>query len=368
MRLKNSSVAERGARVALPVFVGALLVIVHAALGGCGGGDQIAPAVAQFASGAAALEVPNVAADPESSAFIRVLELIGDEEFRGTFAEGESVRRAVTLRNLGAEAVTLSVPAKSCGCVKSDLATTLLPPGQATLLSLETPASVAQFGSDEVAHWVEVVALNASSPEPIDHIRVPIRFRSSRDWHALPGSLDAIVRVGESIEVEAFVGSISGTEIEEFRVGSCSIRGMTAHAERAGPSLWRVILCGRIAEMGTHEGYLEVEPMYRKGERFNFPVRLRVKSAACSEPAGIVLNGASAREFCLSKLPTRCAPDALSASIVPPNNAITLAPIPGRGTAFKVRAAALDADYGGAIEVRDGEGVLVAQIPLAVFR
>jgi hypothetical protein len=35
---------------------------------------------------------------------------------------------------------------------------------------------------------------------------------------------------------------------------------------------------------------------------------------------------------------------------------------------FEVRTTALDADYGGAVEVRDNNGVLVARVPLAVFR
>lgn len=320
-------------------------------LGACGGQGQ-----------------PNATMPAEADAR-RVLQISGDDEFRGTFAEGEGVRRVVTVRNRGSETVTLAIPAKSCACVKSELGSGTLAPGQSTTLSLEAPASIAQFGGDEVTHWVAVTATVPSSPDPVDLARLPMRFRSARDWRAVPGSLEAIVPVGEPIALEAFVHSASGLEIEDFRVGSCTVGGLEGRAERIAPSLWRVVMSGRLDSVGLHEGYLEVEPLYRKGQRFSFPVTLRTEAAARCEPAGVVIEGTAATEFRVTDLPETRRGTPLRALVSPPNDRITISSVEGAPSAvFEIRASGLEADYGGAVEVRDNNGVLVARVPLAVFR
>ncbi len=152
--------------------------------------------------------------------------------------------------------------------------------GGSTTVSLEAPASVAQFGGDEVTHWVAFTATDPSSPEPVELVKLPLRFRSARDWRAVPGTLEAIVPVGEPFELEAFAHSASGLEIRDFRVGSSTIAGIAGRAERIGPSLWRVALSGTLDRVGLHEGYLEVEPLSRKGQRFSFPLALRAADGA----------------------------------------------------------------------------------------
>ena len=211
--------------------------------------------------------------------------------------------------------------------------------------------------------------MGPSSSEPVDLARLPLRFRSARDWRAVPGTFEAIASVGEPFEIEAFVHSASGLAIEDFRVGSCTIAGVKGRAERIGPSLWRVVMSGRLDSVGLHEGYLEVEPLYRKGQRFSFPVTLRTEAAARCEPAGVVIEGTAATEFRVADLPATRRGAPLHAVVSPPNDRITISAVEGaQSTVFEIRTTALDADYGGAVEVRDNNGVLVARVPLAVFR
>jgi hypothetical protein len=351
MRSMKNRCAVRHARGAMSDCLCALFSVAGLILAGCRErGQPAAPVVA-------------------AEAAAPLLEITGDDEFRGTFAEGEGVRRAVTVRNRGSEAVTLAIPAKSCACVKTELASGTLAPGESTTLSFEAPASIAQFGGDEVTHWVALVAMGPSSSEPVDLARIPLRFRSARDWRAVPGTLEAIASVGESFEIEAFVHSASGLAIEDFRVGSCTIEGVEGRAERIGPSLWRVVMSGRLDSVGLHEGYLEVEPLYRKGQRFSFPVTLRTEAAARCEPAGVVIEGTAATEFRVADLPETRRGAPLHAVVSPPNDRITISAAEGaQSTVFEIRTTALDADYGGAVEVRDNNGVLVARVPLAVFR
>ena len=353
MRSMKNRCAVRHARGAMSDCLCALFSVAGLILAGCG--ERAQPAAT----------APTVASEAAAS----VLEITGDDEFRGTFAEGEGVRRVVTVRNRGSEAVTLAIPAKSCACVKSELAKDTLAPGESTTLSFEAPASIAQFGGDEVTHWVALAAMGPSSSEPVDLARLPLRFRSARDWRAVPGTLEAIASVGESFEIEAFVHSASGLAIEDFRVGSCTIAGVEGRADRIGPSLWRVVMSGRLDSVGLHEGYLEVEPLYRKGQRFSFPVTLRTEAAARCEPAGVVIEGTAATEFRVAALPETRRGAPLHAVVSPPNDRITISAVEGaQSTVFEIRTTALDADYGGAVEVRDNNGVLVARVPLAVFR
>ena len=353
MRSMKNRCAVRHARGAVSDCLCALFSVAGLILGGCGERGQPAATAPTVASEAAA----------------PVLEITGDDEFRGTFAEGEGVRRVVTVRNRGSEAVTLAIPAKSCACVKSELAKDTLAPGESTTLSFEAPASIAQFGGDEVTHWVALAAMGPSSSEPVDLARLPLRFRSARDWRAVPGTLEAIASIGEPFEIEAFVHSASGLAIEDFRVGACTIAGVEGRAERIGPSLWRVVMSGRLDSVGLHEGYLEVEPLYRKGQRFSFPVTLRTEAAVRCEPAGVVIEGTAATEFRVADLPETRRGAPLHAVVSPPNDRITISAVEGaQSTVFEIRTTALDADYGGAVEVRDNDGVLVARVPLAVFR
>jgi hypothetical protein len=353
MRSMKNRCAVRHARGAISARLCILLAAAGPALAGCG--ERAQPAAT----------APAVASETAAP----LLEITGDDEFRGTFAEGEGVRRVVTVRNRGSEAVTLAIPAKSCACVKSELAKDTLAPGESTTLSFEAPASIAQFGGDEVTHWVALAAMGPSSSEPVDLARIPLRFRSARDWRAVPGTLEAIASVGNPFEIEAFIHSASGLEIEDFRVGSCTIAGVEGRAERIGPSLWRVVMSGRLDSVGLHEGYLEVEPLYRKGQRFSFPVTLRTEAAARCEPAGVVIEGTAATEFRVLDLPETRRGAPLHAVVSPPNDRIMISPVDGAQRAvFEIRASGLEADYGGAVEVRDDNGALVARVPLAVFR
>lgn len=294
------------------------------------------------------------------------LQVEGGAEYCGEFGEGDLVRRTVTLKNCGGQAVRLRVLAASCGCVNAELEQTELNPGEKTKLTVSTHALAGQM-NPLVQHWAALGVFPGQATEPAVVEQIPLNFRVNRDWRVLPGIMYAISQVGESIVLEAYVQSASGEAIPAVHVDQCSIPYLKASTERISESVWRIIVTGTVREIGELRGTLPMEIVYPRGSKVRLPISICGMSRVTFDPSGVAITPSGIGQMRVVRVRLFGSEGAmLTARVWPPTIGVR-AILSADGFMDVVFDGTLNDDYGGSIELCLRDGTVIGRLPLSVL-
>ncbi|MBY0308817.1 MAG: DUF1573 domain-containing protein [Phycisphaerales bacterium] len=154
----------------------------------------------------------DVAVEPEPA---RLVLLTATEPVdRGPVAPGYPVTRRVTISNISPHVLTLSIPAKSCGCLDASFDKSQLKPGEATSFHMMVRAIEATIPQGQTATLLALSDDGTLSQT----LKVSLSYTSSIEFYVRPKVVAMRAFRGEPTSVKVNVRAVPGAGIPDLTV------------------------------------------------------------------------------------------------------------------------------------------------------